>query len=506
MTELVSILEASKIASDIIGKDITKSNISYLIQYGKINKHSNNGTTMVSKDEIESYYNKKKQEISNLVGDGNPYLSFANLKESDTTKHVHKLHPYKGKYIPQLVEYFIDGHTDEYKKNVYFYPNDIILDPFCGSGTTLVQANECGINAIGIDVSDFNAFLANCKLCDYDVDDIAENTNLILKRLWDYELNKTGISIFESNLDTLIRNYNKQFFSKGNSNKDVNMDSVMSMFNNDYFCLMSKRFRNDKCFKQNDDGTFLSRWYTRFVREEMDIVMDALFGIDNPLTCNIIRLILSRTIHSCRATTHYDLATLVKPQFEPYYCYKHKKICRPVYSMSKWFERHCEDTIKRLKEFSNIKTNTWQYCISGDSRTVDLNVYLNYSKINGIFTSPPYVGMIDYHEQHSYAYELFGIDRCDDKEIGPMSMGQGSAAIESYVQGISDVLNNCKKHLIDDYDVFIVANDKFNLYPTIAEKAGMEIVERFERPVLNRSERNRNDYFETIFHLKEKKL
>ena len=31
------------------------------------------------------------------------------IKEAETTKHVHRLHPYKGKFIPQLVEYFLDS-------------------------------------------------------------------------------------------------------------------------------------------------------------------------------------------------------------------------------------------------------------------------------------------------------------------------------------------------------------------------------------------------------------
>lgn len=50
-------------------------------------------------------------------------------------------------------------------------------------------------------------------------------------------------------------------------------------------------------------------------------------------------------------------------------------------------------------------------------------------------------------------------------EIGAMFKGQGEKARVEYIKGISEVLNNCKRFLTDDYDIFIVANDKFNLYP-----------------------------------------
>ena len=129
---------------------------------------------------------------------------------------------------------------------------------------------------------------------------------------------------------------------------------------------------------------------------------------------------------------------------------------------------------------------------------------LQEKKIKGIFSSPPYVGLIDYHEQHAYAYDLFGFERRDELEIGPLYKGKGKAAKESYVEGIANVLNNCKRFLVEDYDIFLVANGRNNLYPQIAEKAGMKIVNQFKRPVLNRTEKDKNAYSEIIFHLKRK--
>lgn len=71
------------------------------------------------------------------------------------------------------------------------------------------------------------------------------------------------------------------------------------------------------------------------------------------------------------------------------------------------------------------------------------------------------------------------------------------------MEDIAQVLLNCKKYLCDGYNVFLVANDKYNLYPRIAANAGMQIIEQFKRPVLNRTERAKNAYSETIFRLKE---
>jgi len=66
------------------------------------------------------------------------------------------------------------------------------------------------------------------------------------------------------------------------------------------------------------------------------------------------------------------------------------------------------------------------------------------------------------------------------------------------------VLNNCKRFLVKDNDIFLVANDKYNLYPAIAERADMKIVNQFKRPVLNRTEKDKGAYAEVIFHLKRK--
>lgn len=522
---LLSIKEATEWAQRNIDQNISSSNISYLVQYGQLRKYNKNAGVYVHLDEIKKYYQtfRGKREINwkkRLGNDINWHLSFDHLREKDTTKHVHRLHPYKGKFIPQLVEYFIDDHIDEFKKDIFFQKGDIVLDPFSGSGTTLVQANELGIHSVGIDISRFNSMITECKLLQYDLDYIQSRLVNIQQSIEKIESNK-HVQEFEYDLLSELYKFNKEYFPTPDfrrqvRNKEINeeqygaekADLFLAKYNE-----LVKKYGIE--LNHQESESFLDKWYVNNVRKEIQYVFDLIKEEPDPKTKRILALILSRTIRSCRATTHSDLATLKEPQLTTYYCHKHKKICKPLFSIKKFFQQYSEDTIKRLRIFQGLRTSSCYSSITADSREVNISArvkkqnknfgdLLNKKKIKGIFTSPPYVGQIDYHEQHAYAYDLLGFERQDELEIGPLWKGQGREARESYIRGVADVLNNCKQYLVNNYDVFIVANDKYGLYPQIADKAGMQIAQQFKRPVLNRTERDKNPYAESIFHLKEK--
>ena len=521
----MSIKEASVWASQYLGKNVTTSNISYLIQYGRIPKQGNNGSVVVNKLDLETYYKAHhktqadswRQQLGNEL---NWDLSFSRYKESETTKHVHRLHPYKGKFIPQLVEYFLDCHTDSFKKKSFFKKGDIILDPFCGSGTMLVQANELGLNAVGIDISAFNAFISNVKIGRYQVDDVRDTTLRITSRLKDFQKGKNNID-FEKKLLGELKTFNKEFFPSPEfksklRQEQINETQYSGQKVDEFLGIYNHLIDEYKIeLEQNTTGSFIDYWFLGVVRAEIDFVLNEVNRIKNLATKKLLFLILSRTIRSCRATTHADLGTLKKPISTIYYCKKHGKICKPLFSILSWWQRYAQDTMKRIEQFNVLRSNTYQICLSGDSRKINmidmlaekapqLSCLVKNQKIAGIFSSPPYVGLIDYHEQHAYAYDLFDFARNDELEIGPLCKGQGLQAQKAYTQGVADVLSNCKAYLQADFDIFLVANDKYGLYPHIAERSNMKIVNRYHRPVLNRVEKGSSAYSETIFHLQGK--
>ena len=98
------------------------------------------------------------------------------LPERERTKHVHRLHPYLGKFIPQLVEIFLRK-----------YQATRVCDPFAGSGTTLVEAAALGIESVGTDISEFNCLLAKVKTQKYDLELLKTEVNDILDKVMNAE-------------------------------------------------------------------------------------------------------------------------------------------------------------------------------------------------------------------------------------------------------------------------------------------------------------------------------
>lgn len=64
----------------------------------------------------------------------------------DSTKNgLFNLHPYPTKFIPQIPRAFI--------KDVGVLNGGVVFDPFCGSGTTLIEAQSLGYESFGIDLN-----------------------------------------------------------------------------------------------------------------------------------------------------------------------------------------------------------------------------------------------------------------------------------------------------------------------------------------------------------------
>jgi hypothetical protein len=355
------------------------------------------------------------------------------LPQAERTKHVHSIHPYLGKFIPQLVEVFLHR---------YFRPGDRVYDPFVGSGTTLVEANAFGAAAVGCDISAFNCLLARVKTTAYSL----------------------------GALELALR---------GGLEQARLTAEVVTL---------------------EDASKWLRDWYAEeALRELMAYQCVCSELLDEP-SWDVARIVLSRAARSARQTTHFDLDFPRRPVTRPYWCHKHKRTCRPVREAVKFLRRYTDDTVRRIREFAAIRSEHPVDVIHGDARIVDLPL-----QPSGIITSPPYPGLIDYHEQHRYSYELLGLQDRRDDEIGPAFRGQGREAVRAYVDGMIAVFSRARRQLPAEAPVIIVVNDSKALYPEILRRSGLRLEERLTRHVNRRTGRRAGEFFEDVLVCSTKK-
>ena len=400
---------------------------------------------------VEIYTNNQKPTDPSSVNSETP-LNILNLNwreidlpEKARTKHVHRLHPYLGKFIPQLVEIFL---------RKYFKHGQTVLDPFCGSGTTLVQANELGINSIGFDISEFNVLITKVKTAKYDLGIAKKEIHDILEKL--------RSSIQKDNIQL-------------NLLKPETYSIEITSTNNEY----------------------LNRWFDQKARNEL-LTYKYLIDKESYKYKILMKVILSRSARSARLTTHFDLDFPKKPQTEPYYCYKHSRICKPTNEAFKFLRRYSLDTIRRLEEYSYLQTDAKVEVNHADCRMTD------FPLVDGVITSPPYVGLIDYHEQHAYGYHLLNLDDNRDCEIGAAVNGSSIKAKEDYKKDIAEVFIRVLKAIPRGGRIIVIAGDRANLYDDIAKLVGIETEAIVKRHVNRRTGRRANEFYESVFIWKKK--
>lgn len=208
---------------------------------------------------------------------------------------------------------------------------------------------------------------------------------------------------------------------------------------------------------------------------------------------DLLKIILSRSARFARLTTHFDLDFPKQPQTEPYWCYKHSRECSPTQDAVKFLKRYSHDTLKRIGEFAALQSAARVQVEHADSREAEL------PPLDGVITSPPYVGLIDYHEQHVYAYRLLGLEDNRQMEIGSASSGASQRAKQQYVEDISAVFRNAMKSMSSGGRLVVVAADRANLYGEIAAKTGVEVEAILERHVNRRTGRRSGEFYESIF-------
>ncbi|MGQ9880600.1 MAG: DNA methyltransferase [Armatimonadota bacterium] len=306
----------------------------------------------------------------------------------------------------------------------FFAPGQTMLDPFVGSGTTLVQANDLGIHPVGYDISAFNVLLCKAKTAEYD---LALVQNEILDIL---ECTRRATQKAEPQLSLLFEHQ---------------ADYTPSTL--------------------GGDTEYLIYWYAPRALQEL-LTYRSFIDTGEYRYKHLLEIILSRAARSARLTPHHELDFPKQPQREPYRCHQHGRTCEPTDSAYKSLHRYSLDTIRRIREFALVRTSARVEVYHADSRTAQ------FPPVDGVFTTPPYVGLIDYHEQHACAYHLLGLQDLREGDIGAAANGSSERAKAQYVQDIVTVFRNAMQVMPPGGRLIVVANDKYRLTQPLPNRWG----------------------------------
>jgi len=97
-----------------------------------------------------------------------PYMTF----QTNKTRPIHRWFFYKEGYAPEIVEYAV-------RREGLCCGDNMLLDPFCGVGTSLLAAKGMAMRGFGIDASELAVFVSKTKCANYEKTDLAEIRNFL---------------------------------------------------------------------------------------------------------------------------------------------------------------------------------------------------------------------------------------------------------------------------------------------------------------------------------------
>jgi SAM-dependent methyltransferase len=325
--------------------------------------------------------------------------SFPSLSRQITRYSAHGLHEYRGKFNPQVVRAI--GNVLKWE------PEQWVLDPFCGSGTTLLEAAHIGWNAIGTDINPLGVLIANAKL-----------------------------SAFNTSPTVLSREY------------EALIDRLASV-------------RNNGADWQDHlpEPDYLLKWFPEKVLRQFRVILRVISDTRPKLLQDVFRVILSDI---CREVSLQDPGDLrIRRRKEPSDNY-------PAIEIFLSSLRVKINSIIKARKHIHPKKGTCQQAIFADTRDSVhfLKPFLRkYGRetLDGAITSPPYATAMPYLDTQRLSLALLGLIpsknlRNDEKKlIGNREMyDKERVSLESQLRsnlaGLPEGVIRFCKHLLDAAD------------------------------------------------------
>ena len=272
------------------------------------------------------------------------------LEDADTRYYTHGYHPYSAKYIPQIPYRLVSKFTKK---------NELVLDNFMGSGTTLVESKLLGRNAIGIDVNPLACLISKVKTTTIQKSTLVEISKILILLKEDI-INLRGNTVFFNN-----------------SEKRQTIDNSMSKT----LLLLHPN---------------ISKWYHQNVIYELLAIKSRIDTVENKDVKDFLLVSLSSILRSVSNATSGFGNLMINKQAPPK---------TRIYEK---FVLAVRDMLKNMSEFNKVATNSNIRIVNHDSRKLE---FINDETIDFICTHPPYMAAVPYAEYQKLSLWWLGFSQ-----------------------------------------------------------------------------------------------
>jgi DNA modification methylase len=349
---------------------------------------------------------------------------FEGIGIKETQYSTHFFHHWAAKFIPQIPQNII---------RKYGKTGDIVLDPFAGCGTTLVEAKLLGCPSYGIDISPLAIRICRAKVEKID-DQLLDG--------------------FQAWLDHWNRNYQ------------------MSVKRGELELFGEERLPDDPTLFEGSDT-----WFRSDVAKCVKWILQKIRDFD-PNTKNFIEVSLSDLLKGM-SHARSDRTVPSLPKNSRYFDKKHERWLDNQMREINVFKR-LSSQLKRMSfalEQFHRRTNDGLMCrpILDDARHLAEFI----PEANIVVTSPPYWSAQNYQKLHYLSFKLLGLSEPGEKEIGRNA--------SDYLNDMDIVVEQISK-ILGGVFAIVIGESKENVHEQVKELIlahGMKEIESIKRTISN---------------------